>query len=226
MKRIILVLLAVCLLISSAMAGTLSAGDIITFGTYEQDNNPENGPEPIEWKVLLTENDEALLVTVMGLDAVPYHEPYAEVTWADCTLRAWLNGAFLETAFNADEKKLLTPSILDNDDNTSFRTLGGEGTEDIAFILSANECKQLLTPAANRQLKPTAYAEVMGVYPMSRGKNAGNCWWWLRTPGSVQDMAAYVKDDGTLFYKGIDVDYLSAAVRPAVRIRISLFEEK
>ncbi len=226
MKQIILFLLAACLLFSSAIAGTLSIGDIITIGTYEQDNNFENGPEPIEWKVLLTENDEALLISVMGLDAVPYHEPYEKATWANCTLRAWLNGTFLETAFSADELEFLIPSVLVNDDNSSFRTLGGETTEDLIFILSANECKQYLTPAVNRQLKPTAYAKEMGVYPMSRGKNAGNCWWWLRTPGSVQDMAAYVKDDGALFYKGIDVDYLSAAVRPAVRIRISLFEKR
>ena len=27
-------------------------GDVITFGTYEQDNNLENGAEPIEWQVL------------------------------------------------------------------------------------------------------------------------------------------------------------------------------
>ena len=29
-----------------------SAGDIITFGSYEQDNDTSNGAEPIEWRVL------------------------------------------------------------------------------------------------------------------------------------------------------------------------------
>ncbi len=226
MKRILLILLTVCLLLSSAAADVLAAGDIIVFGTYEQDNVLENGPEPIEWKVLLVEEDEALLITVMGLDAVPYHEPYEDVTWANSSLRVWLNGTFLDSAFSEEEKAMLAPSLLDNEDNSSFRIPGGESTEDLVFILSASECKKYLTPAANRILKPTAYAEEMGVHAMTKGKYAGNCWWWMRIPGNNHDMAGYVKDDGTLFYKGIDVDYLSAAVRPALRIRLSMLQQK
>ena len=30
----------------------LKKGDIVVFGSYEQDNNPTNGQEPIEWIIL------------------------------------------------------------------------------------------------------------------------------------------------------------------------------
>ena len=56
MKKILLSVLILCL----AFAGTLpvgaeaslSVGDIVLFGRYEQDNDPADGPEEIEWIVL------------------------------------------------------------------------------------------------------------------------------------------------------------------------------
>ena len=44
------------------------AGDIVTFGKYEQDNNIDNGKEPIEWFVLTVENGKALVMSKKVLD--------------------------------------------------------------------------------------------------------------------------------------------------------------
>ena len=38
-------------------AGTVRPGDIIVFGSYEQDNDEENGEEGIQWLVLDTEGN-------------------------------------------------------------------------------------------------------------------------------------------------------------------------
>ena len=35
-------------------------GDTVTFGRYEQDNNPGNGPEPIDWIVLRLPRGEGI----------------------------------------------------------------------------------------------------------------------------------------------------------------------
>ena len=46
----------------------LQVGDMIEFGSYEQDNNEANGTEPIEWRVLDVSDGNPLLISVYGLD--------------------------------------------------------------------------------------------------------------------------------------------------------------
>ena len=42
------------------------------------------------------------------------------------------------------------------------------------------------------------------------------CWWWLRSPGFHQDIAAYVYNDGSVYYNGDIVNIGSGCVRPAL----------
>ncbi len=46
----------------------VEVGDVIYFGSYEQDNNLSNGKEEIEWIVLAKENRKALLISKYALD--------------------------------------------------------------------------------------------------------------------------------------------------------------
>ncbi|MBR5702019.1 MAG: hypothetical protein IKX47_06090, partial [Oscillospiraceae bacterium] len=73
-------------------------GKYFTLGRYEQDNKRENGPEPIQWMVLARDGDRVLVISRYVLDCVRYDEEYRRVTWETCTLRAWLNGEFLNSA--------------------------------------------------------------------------------------------------------------------------------
>ena len=82
----------------------VQVGDIIEFGSYEQDNDLSNGPEPIEWRVLEVSDGSALIVSQYALDARAYNKERVRITWAECTLRGWLNGEFYATAFNEEEK--------------------------------------------------------------------------------------------------------------------------
>lgn len=51
----------------AAIAGA-AVGDIVSFGSYEQDNNPRNGTEPVDWYVLDKADGEATLLAVDLLD--------------------------------------------------------------------------------------------------------------------------------------------------------------
>ena len=77
----------------------LKVGDIVQFGRYEQDNDLENGPEPIEWRVLEIKDQAALLLSRSILDLKSYHYRDTETSWMNCTLRKWLNEDFVEAAF-------------------------------------------------------------------------------------------------------------------------------
>ena len=90
MKRIcwILFIIVFCMGTAAIASAQYSKGDIVTFGRFEQDNNPGNGAEPIEWQVLAVENDQALLITRLLLETRPYNAEWVDVTWETSDLRA------------------------------------------------------------------------------------------------------------------------------------------
>ena len=66
-------------------------GEYVIFGAYEQDNDLTNGPEPLEWEVLDVNEKGTLLISRYVLDAKAYNEELLDTTWAECTLRQWMN---------------------------------------------------------------------------------------------------------------------------------------
>ncbi len=101
------------------------AGDIILFGSYEQDNNPYNGTEDIEWLVLAKEKDRVLVISRYALDCRPYNAKEQEVTWETCFLHGWLNDTFLNNAFSADEQAMIRTETVTADRNPSYGTSPG-----------------------------------------------------------------------------------------------------
>ena len=81
-------------------------GEAVYFGSYEQDNDPENGKESIEWIVLgTTGNGNVILYSKYILEAKPYNESGSGVKWEDTSLNAWLNSEFKDLAFTEQEKE-------------------------------------------------------------------------------------------------------------------------
>ncbi len=195
----------------------LNVGDRITFGSYEQDNDPSNGPEPIEWRVLEVSGGCALVVSEYALDARAYNEDIESVTWAESTLRRWLNGDFYDTAFNKEEKALIALTKVKNADNPAYKTEGGEDTEDHVFLLSLGEAERYFEDDEDRRAFPTEYAIAQDVFVNS---DLGTTWWWLRSPGGDSTTAAAVDTDGSLDYSGHSVYSYWSAFRPAFRIKI------
>lgn len=99
-------------------------GDRIFFGSYEQDNNLENGQEPIEWFVVDVSEDKVTLLSVYCLDMQRFSAEYIEnkynpegfyreieSSWQGTTLYKWLNNEFYSTAFSESEKTGLTDPV-------------------------------------------------------------------------------------------------------------------
>ena len=189
-------------------------GDTVFFGAYEQDNNTSNGKEDVEWLVLEVKDGKALVVSKYALDCKQYNTSNTNVTWETCTLRKWLNNDFINAAFSSYEKAMI-PTVTVSPDKNS--TNPGNATQDQVFLLSITEANKYFGSDSARQCKPTDYAVANG----SRESHSGNlCWWWLRSPGSTQDSAAYVYSSGGVIESGNDVDYNDGAVRPAMWISI------
>ena len=119
-------------------------GDIVKFGSYEQDNNLSNGAEKIEWIVLDALDGKYLLLSRQVLDAHAYNDVEKAVSWETCTLRKWLNEDFLATAFTDREQKKIPTVTNENPDNEEFGIAGGNVTRDQVFLLSYPEAKKYL----------------------------------------------------------------------------------
>ncbi len=189
----------------------------ITFGHYEQDNNQENGSEPIEWMVLYKSFDRVLLLSKYGLDGKMYNDSKTDVTWETCSLRKWLNESFYNDAFTNLEKEQIIQVVNRNDDNISFDVSGGSRTEDKIFLLSKDEVENYLEKNEDRQCGGTAYAGENRIYV---DEENGNSWWWLRSPGESADRAVIILPDGEIFLSGDEIDNDNGMVRPALWIFI------
>lgn len=200
-----------------------SVGDTITFGAYEQDNNTSNGKEAIEWTVLDKDGMSLLLISKQALDCQQYNTSYTDVTWESCSLRKWMNGTFLNKAFNAEEQAQIQNTTVSADKNPEYNTNPGNATTDKVFLLSINEVEKYFNSDEARKCAPTAYAKAQGAYTSDIYKTASGaatCWWWLRSPGDYQTYAANVLNGGSVNCTGHHVHYDNDAVRPALWINL------
>lgn len=192
----------------------LTVGSVIKFGFYEQDNDPANGKEEIEWIVLDADGGKALLISQYALDCQPFSTSNADATWEKCTLRTWLNETFCEEAFSAFHQDMILRSTVTADMNPVFDTPPGNETTDKLFLISTPELHQYFSSKSACECRGTAYCYAQGAY---KAKN-GNCYWWLRTPGMNPVAVSFVRYEGTCVNLGylVSLDYF--AVRPAVWI--------
>ena len=229
MKRrmtVILLLVSICLAAGSAgntvIAETIAAGDTVVFGRYEQDNNMENGPEPIEWIVLNVDDGKALLLSRYGLDARTYNTELAYTSWEQCDMRSWLNADFLNAAFTeAEQHAILTTPVDNSSEEDISGWTEGKDTQDQVFLLSHTEAfSTYFADEEARKCIPTDYAAAQGAWvstdDQADGRNTG--YWWLRTI-SHQARAATVGADGKQNRSHVCIPY--HLVRPAIRVELS-----
>ena len=179
----------------------MQAGDKILFGNYE-------------WRVLEVQNNTALIITEYIIEQRAYHNAYKDITWADCSLRKYLNSEFYDR-FSAAEKLRIIPVLNKNPDNQWYGTKGGRDTQDSIFLLSIEEtvCRyfgdsssKLYSPGKNQRYwferkdknnsKRIARLE---------SRKEGSWWWWLRSPGRVSIKAVYIHGDGNIGIQGNNI---------------------
>jgi len=187
------------------------------------------------WKVLDIQNNMALIITEDIIEQRAYHDNYIDITWADCSLRKYLNGEFYNKFTEADKTRII-PVLNKNLDNQWYGTNGGEDTQDSIFLLSLEEatCKyfgdsssKLYNPGKNQRY----WFERKDENDSKRiarpeGKNWGS-WWWLRSPGRVGVKAAYIHGHGVVGIQGNNIHKGNVGrvgdiggVRPALWLRI------
>ncbi len=195
----------------------LSVGGSVYFGRYEQDNNYNNGSEPILWRVLDIRNGQALLLSVYGLETMAYHYQSQTMTWENCTLRQYLNSNFYNGVFSDQERPFIAESYVSNNSSAHYGTYGGNPTYDHVFLLSIDEVRYYFPSEGSRKMQPTNLARAHGAY----GTADRNCaWWWLRSPGQAANCASSVNSIGVLLDTGPVVSDATGAIRPAIWVKM------
>ena len=200
--------------VTEPSARSIRKGSIVTYGTWEQD--PARGSkEPVEWIVLEAQEDRLLLISRYGLDCLSYCSSRDTVAWETSNIRAWLNDRFLEAAFTPEEQAGILVTKVDNSRRQGYVHYEGDGgadTEDRLFLLSYAEAWKYFPENSDRACKPTKTAVKRGAF---KSTTSGNCPWWLRSPGYMENYVAAVDVDGN---RGGNIKYGAMAVRPAMWI--------
>ncbi len=199
-----------------------NVGDVVTFGTYEQDNVLSNGTEPLEWIVLEIKNGCALLYTKYVIDWDYFNSGNGggekKYVWKQNTIYEWLNDDFFGSAFTPAEQALLC-------ETTPYGETVGRVT-----LLSYAEANSLFKSTKARIGLPTKAALAKGAYVWEDG---GGCWTWLRTPARVYDYTQRdwdymdwreavcgITGNGSMDDWGYIVNRTRRGVRPAVWVKL------
>ena len=179
-------------------------GSIVEFGNYMQ--NEQEKKEPITWTIIYEWNNWKLLLCNYNIDNRKYNDYWENTSWVECTLRKWLNGEFLRTAFTEEEQGfILAVSIA----NKGTGPVSGGSTVDRIFVLSDDEWK--MCNLYGKGTVNSEYAKLRGAYQNKQGYG----WSWLRTEGVDQDHAKEIDCEGHINDVGSFVDCSNTGVRPA-----------
>ena len=201
--------------------------------------------EPIKWRVLNTDSDQAFIQTDLALDVKGHDRGYANVTWEASSIRSWLNGYkaeknqlnkdytdnnFQKYAFNEREQGAIVITGVSNPNN-SYGVSGGNDTEDKLFLLSQEEVSfagiaEIYGLIGNepKRRRSSTYAKARGVWNSLNSEYAGNCTWWLRSPGDHTRGIMLVDDKGSIIYGNIlnyHILYDQCGVCPALNLNLS-----
>ena len=216
----------------SSVGGEMAATwDCIYFGNYRQGFAGWQTwkEEPIKWRVLSVDGDDAFLLADTNLDVQQYNNPMSEVTWETCTMRTWLNGAFLNKAFTVSEQEAIKVTDVINKDDKPYGIAEGNDTQDKVYLLSLSEVTNPqygFDPAEyasnTRSAEDTAYVTAGG--EMKGGNMVGSTVmssdWWLRSSGFGM-YTPVVNSSGAVNKVGQFVNAGIIAVRPTLHLNLS-----
>ena len=217
--------------------------DCIYFGSYYQSSSEFK--EPIKWRVLSVEGNDAFLLSDTNLDVMNYDSQWAERTWEECTLRSWLNGYystenlegidysennFIEVAFSKNEQNAIFDTTVINEDN-KHGMKGGNNTVDKIFLLSISEIENVsygFLPSDRENDYDAAKISLNTQYIADGGshnyettyipKAGKKAYWYLRSPGQIAKTIAAI--NVTVFY-GAAIDSRAVSIRPAIHLDLS-----
>lgn len=198
-------------------AGGFSKGDTVYFGRYyyAQDSTKR---KPLPWTVLDVSASHVLLLCRDLIEFLPFHTAWENVSWEDCSLRAWLNNAFPELAFSEEEQERISEAECSTEKRRSFGRQEYLATRDKVFLLSAAEAEAYLGSDEDRSCEATPYALAHLPY---NGNADRSYEWWLRTPGKIKSLTAIVNAFGQVDLSGTRENRHDVGVRPALWINLT-----
>ena len=217
---------------------TIANYDTVTFGTYEQDGDIDNGKENIEWLVLDKNDGEYLLLSKFVLDYHPFHNNKLEgvsMSWNNSDIRLWANSDFIDAAFSEEEKKQILQSSVENTINDYYNL---RSTEDKVFLLSIDEIAKYFgsknenydgstvenfVNINNRAITfATNFAKSRGVIigggsKLFADENLYSCAYYTRSMrNSIYNQVIYIKENGADSYAGAADAWKRFGFRPAI----------
>lgn len=147
-----------------------------------------------KWRILEEKNDRTLIILNDIEETRPYNDKMTQSVWETCSMRKYLNGSFLES-FSDEEQKQIIKTRIANPYNDHFKTLAGRPTEDKIFLISQEELEYF-------------FAE----------PEKAKCAWWTRTPGIDQRFQVMVTPEGAKNNYGWRATNQLGGVRPAMWI--------
>ena len=175
-------------------------GDVIKFGTF-YDN-------PIEWEVLEQKGNKVLLISKYGLTCREYNKKLVNTTWAECSLRKWLNDVFFERSFSTQEKEKMIRHLVNAEVVSGHELNPGENTKDFVHILSVDDYLRFYEDKAHH----------WKCYLLIDKQTMKQC--WLRNYGFDRTRAAFIGRSGSLHLGGSLVDKPRNTVRPVILIKV------
>ena len=131
--------------LSESFLKTAEEGDEFLLGVFEQDNDPKNGWEDIEWVVLEKGDGYLTAISKYVIECMPFNESeeWIAIDWETCSLREWLNGDFYNEAFTDEEKAFISLTDLENAGSEYFGLSGGNDTQDYVYLIDKDTIEYL-----------------------------------------------------------------------------------
>ncbi len=202
-------------------------GEITVSQRFAEDDGKYFEVEPISWIILEEKSDGYVLVSKDILDAgYRFLDLYGSTTWADSSLRDWLNGTdtyakgmegysdkwnFISRAFTQSEIDQIKNSTVNTKDNEKYNVPGGGETTDLVYLLSGEEVATYFE-AFSAQSGGTPYALHKG---LNAKKSQGI--WWLRSPG-INTFFQGVDRNGDVSVGGYNSASTDVGIRPVIRV--------
>ena len=170
--------------------------DEVIIGEYEQDNNLENGKEPIEWIIIDKDDDKYTLISKYVLDVKKYgyEDKYDQLVY-------WIKSNFAQNSFNEKELKIIYDVKLLSSYDVNHAVSNG---------FNANYLKTNLTNYALSK-------EIYKIYT-----NDGIYTWWLEDKDAYSDAKQYYTNTDTPYYVNTGLSKMSCGravmngVRPVI----------
>lgn len=189
----------------------LKAGDTFMYGHYSIAG--DGAVFPIKWRVLENNQEELLAISQYCLEQMPFDDSEEEGLrnlyhhWDGSSLRLFLNGEFLEEAFDQKERA----RILKNEICFTDQEGKEHRSEDQVFLLSRT---QVIKYFIDKMEAPATKGT-----PWAQNTKKGGKWWLI----SHEDReAADICNDsvGESGYLGSNSRNCALGIRPVIRLRI------